>query len=156
MTGFVPNAGQPQTAAGSIGGSIGAAVGGMLSDAAIASTAAGVQKLVDSAKSGGFAISEEGANEYIRVFQDFENVLASMQNAAREAGQSPALGGSDYAATVAAHTRLMADGDAQSYSTALESLGKVVEQARLAFHQAKKNYAQMDEQAKQTFGQAQV
>jgi hypothetical protein len=137
MTGFVPDAGQPQTSAASIGGAVGAAVGGMLSEAAIASTSAQVQKLVDSAKSGGFAINEEGADEYIRVFRGFEQVLADVQDMLFNAGQTPALGSSDYANRVASHVRLMASGDDQSYETALNSLAVVVQQAREAFEQAK-------------------
>jgi hypothetical protein len=157
MTGFVPNAGQPQPTAGaSIGGAVGAAVGGMLSEAAIASTAAGVQKLADAAKSGGFAISEDGADEYIRVFRGFEDVGGDLLREADAAGQAPQLGGSDYAAQVARHTQLVATGDAHSYGTALRSLLKIVGQAREAFEQAKKNYRQMDDQAAQTFGGAQV
>lgn len=156
MTGFVPNAGQPQPSAASAGGAVGAAVGGMLSEAAIASTAAGVQKLADAAKSGGFAISEEGADEYIRVFRGFEDQLNAMNTAVQDVSQSPQLGTSDYARTVAAATVKMASGDQQSYATALRSLGLIVTQARQAFEDAKKNYAKMDDEAKQTFGGIQV
>ncbi|WP_236790086.1 hypothetical protein [Amycolatopsis sp. GM8] len=155
MTGFVPNAGQPQTAAG-IGGAIGAAVGGALSATAVASASAEVQKLVDSANSGGFAISEEGANEYIRVFREFEDIGQDVLRAADGAGQAPQLGDSDYANAVAQHTQLVATGDAQSYSTALRSLIEVVRQARAAFEQAKKNYSQMDDQVAQKFRGIQV
>jgi hypothetical protein len=157
MTGFVPNAGQPQPTAGaSIGGAVGAAVGGMLSEAAIASTAAGVQKLADAAKSGGFAISEEGADEYIRVFRGFEDQLSALRNVAKDASQAPQLGDSPYARTVASHTTKIATGDQQSYSTSLQALSVIVSQARQAFEDAKKNYAQMDDEAKQTFGGIQV
>ncbi|MTD57791.1 hypothetical protein [Amycolatopsis pithecellobii] len=149
MTGFVPNAGQP-TAAG-VEGAIGAAIGGALSAGAIATTTAEVQKLVDSAKSGGFAISEEGANEYIRVFQGFEDVLAEVRDTLVNAGQAPKLGSSDYAKQVASHVQRIANGDAQSYATALSSLAVVVRQAREAFEQAKKNYAHMDDEAARTF-----
>ncbi|GAB2980780.1 hypothetical protein LWP59_00920 [Amycolatopsis acidiphila] len=156
MTGFVPNAGQPQTTGAGVGGAVGAAVGGMLSEAAIASTSAEVQKLVDSAKSGGFAISEEGANEYIKVFRGFEDQLNALETTVQDASQSPQLGGSTYASTVASETVKIATGDHQSYSTALRSLGVIVKQAREAFEDAKKNYAQMDDDAKQTFGGIQV
>jgi hypothetical protein len=114
-------------------------------------TKAEVQKLVDSASSGGFAISEEGADEYIRVFRDFEKQLAAMQQTLFEASQKLQLGGSDYAGRVAAHTQSIATGDTQSYETALNSLTIVVQQARIAFEQAKKNYTQMDSEAAQTF-----
>ncbi|WP_346055111.1 glycosyltransferase [Amycolatopsis dongchuanensis] len=150
MTGFVPNGGQ-QPATTDVGGAIGLGIGGLMSQAAIASTTAEVQKLVDSAKSGGFAISEEGADEYIRVFRDFENVASQLLRTARDASQKPQLGSSAYARTVANHTVLVANGDAQSYNTALQSLINVVSQARTAFEQAKKNYAQMDDEVVQTF-----
>ena len=156
MTGFVPNGGQQLPTAASIGDAVGSAVGGMLSQAAIASTTAEVQKLVDSANSGGFAISEEGANEYIRVFRDFEDIASDLVRTAKMAGQAPQLGGSTYAQTVAEHTTMIAEGDAQSYTTALQSLINVVSQARVAFEQAKKNYAQMDDEAVQTFNGVQV
>jgi hypothetical protein len=156
MTGFVPDAGQPQTSAASIGGAVGAAVGGMLSEAAIASTSAQVQKLVDSAKSGGFAINEEGADEYIRVFRGFEDVGAQLLQTVQDAATPVALGGSTYAKQVATHTTLVATGDAQSYETALQSLIDLVAKARESFEQAKKNYAQMDDEAVQKFGEAQA
>jgi hypothetical protein len=161
MTGFVPDAGQPQQTAASagtagIGAAVGAAVGGMLSQQAVDTAKVEVQKLVDSAKSGGFAIDEQGADEYIRVFQSFEDVLGELQNAVEDASQVPELGGSDYAQRVASHTQTLARGDAQSYATALDSLGTIVEQARQAFEEAKKRYAQMDDDAKQTFGGTQV
>lgn len=156
MTGFVPNAGQPQAAAASIGGAVGAAVGGMLSQAAIASTSAQVQKLVDSAKSGGFAISEEGADEYIRVFRSFEDVGGDLIRAVQDAAAPVELGGSPYAKAVANHNTLVATGDAKSYETALQSLIDIVSKARESFEQAKKNYAQMDDEAVQTFNGAQV
>ncbi|KAA9166863.1 hypothetical protein FPZ12_001325 [Amycolatopsis acidicola] len=74
MTGFVPDAGQPQaTTTDSSAFSVGALAGTMMSTAAVANTQSQVQKLVDSAKSGGFAINEEGADEYIRVFQDISS-----------------------------------------------------------------------------------
>ncbi|MBB2933408.1 hypothetical protein FHX82_000428 [Amycolatopsis bartoniae] len=155
MTGFVPNAGQ-QPPATTIGGTIGSAIGGMLSEASIASTTAEVQKLVDSAKSGGFAISEEGANEYIRVFREFEDVGGDLLRTVDAAGQAPQLGDSDYANSVASHTVLMASGDPQSYGTALRALLQIVKQAREAFEQAKKNYTHMDDEAVRTFNGVQV
>ncbi|HVV13600.1 hypothetical protein [Amycolatopsis sp.] len=157
MTGFVPDAGQPQTpATGATAGAVGSVLGGMLSAQAIASTKGEVQKLVDSANSGGFAISEEGADEYIRVFRDFEDVIGNVQFTLRDASQAPALGSSPYAQQIASHTQLVATGDQQSYATALQSLGEIVKQARQAFEVAKTRYSQMDDDAKQTFGGVQV
>ncbi|SFJ91698.1 hypothetical protein [Amycolatopsis sacchari] len=156
MTGFVPNGGQQPATTTGIGGAIGSGVGSLLSQAAIASTTAEVQKLVDSAKSGGFAISEEGADEYIRVFRDFETQLNALNNTVQDASQAPELGGSTYAKTVAQQTVKIATGDDQSYATALRSLAVIVQQARQAFEEAKKNYAQMDDEAKQTFGGVQI
>jgi hypothetical protein len=158
MTGFVSNSGQqpppPQAPAG-VGaalGAVGSAIGGMLSQQAIDSTKAEVRKLVDSAKSGGFAISEEGANEYVRVFQNFEDVLIGLLQELDAAKQAPELGGSPYAKQIVAHIQLIASGDAQSYETALLSLKEIVGQARQAFEEAKKRYADMEDQAVQTFG----
>lgn len=156
MTGFVPNAGQPQTSATSVGGAVGAAVGGMLSKAAIDSTSAGVQKLSAAAQSGGFAISEEGADEYIRVFRSFEDVGAQLLQTVQDAATPVELGSSTFATQVATHTTLVATGDGQSYETALQSLIDLVAKARESFEQAKKNYAQMDDEAVQTFGGVQA
>jgi hypothetical protein len=155
MTGFVPDAGQPQQTppSASMGlGAVGSVVNGMLSEQAINSTKAEVQKLVNSAQSGGFAISQEGADEYIRVFRGFEDVLNTLQSKVLDASQAPQLGGSDYAKTVAFHTQSIATGDQQSYDTALQSLTVIVKQGREAFEEAKKHYAQMDDDAAQTFG----
>jgi hypothetical protein len=138
MTGFVPNAGQPQpSAAGASIGSVGAALGGMLGEQTINQTTGGVQKL-DSAKSGGFAINEQGADEYIKVFRNFQDVLSGLQDTLFNASQAPKLGGSDYAKNVASHTQLVASGDDQSYATALNFLSVVVSQAQAAFEEAKK------------------
>ncbi|HJQ47258.1 MAG TPA: hypothetical protein VJ870_13225 [Amycolatopsis sp.] len=159
MAGFESNPGQPQPAASNPMADLaaGAALGGsMLSAQAIDATKAQVQKLVDSAKSGGFAIDEQGGDEYIRVFRDFEDVLNNLQNTVADASQSPKLGGSDYASRVAAHTVSIATGDAQSFGTALQSLTVIVQQGRQAFEEAKKRYAQMDDDARQTFGGAQA
>ncbi|HVW39768.1 MAG TPA: hypothetical protein VHC18_00280 [Amycolatopsis sp.] len=160
MAGFEANTGQAAPAVAGAGagavGAVGSVVGGMLSKQAVDSATAEVQKLVDSAKSGGFAISDEGADEYIRVFRDFERTLTDLQRTVTDAGQAPSLGTSDYASQVATHTQLIASGDAQSYETALASLTTVVQQARAAFEQAKKNYAQMDDEAVQTFSGTQV
>ncbi|HJQ45719.1 MAG TPA: hypothetical protein VJ870_05260 [Amycolatopsis sp.] len=159
MTGFVPDAGQPEAPAGDALAAVMRAASGpgsMLSDAAVASAKGEVQKLVDSAKSGGFAISEEGADEYIKVFQGFEDQLADLQRTAYDAGQAPALGTSEYATRIANHTQLIATGDAQSYETALGALASMVQQARAAFEMAKKNYAQMDDEAARTFDGTQV
>lgn len=157
MTGFVPNAGQPQPTTGvAPGAAAGGAVGGMLSKAAIDSTAAGVQKLADAAKSGGFAISEEGADEYIRVFRGFEDVGSQLLQTVQDAATPVKLGGSAYAKQVANHTALVATGDDQSYETALQSLIDLVVKTRQSFEQAKKNYSQMDDEAAQTFGGVQV
>lgn len=154
MTGFVPDPGQSTT--GAVSGAIGSALGGMLSEAAIAQASAGVQQLSAAAKSGGFAISEEGANQYIKVFQDFEDTATDLQRTAERASEAPLLGTSPYAATVAQHTSLVAAGDQQSYTTALQSLIEIVRQAREAFEEAKKNYAQMDDEAVQTFSGVQA
>lgn len=151
MTGFVPNGGQQLPSAATIGGQVGAAVGGMLSKAAVDSAAASVQKLADAANSGGFAISEEGANEYIRVFRDFENIGAQLLETVQDAATPLELGGSTYAEQVASHTALVASGDAQSYATALQALIDIVAKARESFERAKKNYALMDDEAAQTF-----
>lgn len=75
-----------------------------------------------------------------------------MQQTLFTASQAPQLGSSDYASQVAAHTQSIATGDTQSYEAALNSLTVVVQQAQAAFAQAKKNYAQMDGEAAQTFG----
>lgn len=143
---------QPQPASTDTVSGVGAALGGMLSEQTLNNTKAEVQKLVDSASSGGFAISEEGADMYIRVFRDFQDQLSVMQETLLNAGQKPQLGDSLYAKQDASHTQSIATGDAQSYEAALNSLTVVVQQAQVAFEQAKKNYAKMDDEAAQTFG----
>lgn len=153
MTNFEPTPGQPQQPAPSDGAlkAVGMGVGGMLSAQALSTTKDQVQRLVDSANSQGFAISEEGGDEYIRVFRDFEHQLQSMQYSVAQAGQTLQLGGSPYAKVVSDHVQSVATGDQQSFDTALQSLTIVVQQAQKAFEQAKRNYAQMDDQAAQTF-----
>lgn len=153
MTSFEPTPGQPPQPTPSDGAlkDVGMGVGGMLSEAALNTTKDQVQRLVDSANAKGFAISEEGANEYLRVFRDFADELQSMQQALANIGQAPQLGDSPYAKTVSNHMQSVATGDQQSFETILKSLQVVVQQARKAFEQAKKNYAEMDDHAAQTF-----
>ncbi|WP_158888555.1 hypothetical protein [Amycolatopsis anabasis] len=136
----------------SVGAAVGAAVGGVLSKQAIEATKTEARKLTDSARSGGFAISEQGADEYIRVFREFEDALDSVKRKLDTAGQEPKLGGSNYATLISDRTRLMASGDEQSYETQLTSLGEIVRQAREAFELAKKQYSRIDGEGVQTFG----
>lgn len=151
MTSFVPDPGQPTPANTPTVGPPGSAIAGMLSQAGIAQAQAGVQKLTEAAKSGGFSINEEGANAYIKAFQDFEDQLDNLQRVTERAGQKPELGGSDYAQRVASFTQGMATGMDQSFQQALQQLGVIVRQAREAFEEAKKHYNEMEDQAVQTF-----
>lgn len=106
---------------------------------------------MDSANSKGFAINEEGANAYIKVFRDFEDQLVHIRNHVNNAAQTPQLGTSPYAQQTANHTKSMASGDYQSFDVALEGLTEVVQQARQAFEQAKANYTAMEDEAVHTF-----
>lgn len=162
MTGFVPDPGQPDVknqgfvpSAPPAGGTLGSAVGSFFGDSAgrqvIDRTKGEAQRLADAAESGGFAISPEGADEYIKVFDDFDVAISELHRKLTMAKQAPRLGDSPYAQVVAQHTQMTASGDDRSYETALLSLQEIVGKAREAFRKAKEKYAEMDAEAGQQF-----
>jgi hypothetical protein len=148
------NAAQAAALGGILGPAGAAVAAGALSVQSMNVAKGEVQKLADAANSGGFAISENGADAYIKVFRDFEDALTGVQGKLHTAGQAPKLGGSDYAQSVASQTKLMATGDDQSFDAALTSLKDIVGTARQAFEKAKTMYTQIDDDHVQVFGSA--
>lgn len=109
-------------------------------------------ELLDSAKGGGFRVSENAAqpirDALTEAQQDLEEVLWESQNLSQE----PPLGTGPYAQEVAKHVRQSADGP-QGVLPMLKQLRMVIQQSEEALKIAMENYRASEEQQTSTFKQ---
>lgn len=111
----------------------------------LGSFSAQADQMVQAAKEGRFAISEEAGEAYKTALQDYLDSWGMNRTYFDDLGQSPELGGSPYAHKVGEHMTLVASGDGQSAKTQLESLQVVVERALSAIDTAINKYKTSDQ-----------
>jgi hypothetical protein len=91
--------------------STGDTMAGTLNAVSAAKAVAAAGQLLESAKSGGFRISERGAEPLLVALRRMQERLDAMQPVLHILEQEPRLGSSPYALTVAAHDRKSAIGE---------------------------------------------
>lgn len=72
---------------------------------------AGGEAMLDSAKAGGFRVSEEGVDQLLKDIRQARDKLSELGFESQYLGQEPKLGGHVYGRTLAAHDRQSAIGD---------------------------------------------
>lgn len=162
--GFTPDAGGGFTqdpgadtsvgagAATGIGAGVGAIFGkgGSLSKDALEKVKSDAGEM-KAAASGGFGVSEEMGDAYIKAYNGLLSDIAKMRRDIERAAIEVPLGGDEYAKLISQHNAKVARGDGQSFEAALEALEVIAEQAIDAFKAAKKTYQQMEEAGQKTF-----
>lgn len=116
----------------------------------LGSFSAQADQMVQAAKEGRFAISEEAGEAYKTALQDYLDSWADNKAQFGVLSHAPELGTSPYALDVGKHATLVADGDEQSAKTQLESLQAVVSRAVAAIETAKKNFNKIEHENEST------
>ncbi|WP_277068794.1 hypothetical protein [Saccharomonospora viridis] len=112
-----------------------------INEKAVADTRAETQKLLNSARNGGFHITPEGVKPLREALVRMQERLDSLSaTSAHYLGQSPKLGSHDYGKTVAQHTLKGGSSEPGSASVVLEQLRTVLEDALAALQHAEDNY----------------
>ncbi len=107
-------------------------------------------RMVASAKSGGFQVTKEAADPIIKVLEDFIDQIESMRSDLTVFDQMPSLGGHQYGQLVARHMHEAAN-DGQSARAAAESLQVVLRKSREALLRASDQYDEREESAEDIF-----
>jgi hypothetical protein len=112
---------------------------------------AGADKLLASAKSGGFAINEEGGQAYLNALEDFRQQLTEVQTDLSALVYGPKLGSGAYADEVSQFVTRVFNGDEQALLPIINQLQQQIDKVNEAFNLAKKNYKQGDHESDQRF-----
>jgi hypothetical protein len=107
-------------------------------------------RMVASAKSGGFQVTKEAADPIIKVLDNFIERIGGMRFDLRVFDQAPSLGGHDYGKRVALHMQEAASGEGSARSAVL-SLLTVLEKSREALLRASNQYDEQEESARDVF-----
>ncbi|AIJ20884.1 hypothetical protein [Amycolatopsis methanolica] len=114
--------------------------------------AADTQRLLDSARSGGWAVDEETGTHLRRAVTQMLERLAGIQENVYRLKSAPKFGNDDYARTAAAHFQTAMDSDEHSlvqvYDAIRANLGKLVD----ALDEAMARYDDSDGAATQYLG----
>lgn len=97
-------------------------------------------QMVQAAKEGRFAVSEEMGNAYITALDDYLDAWSRNSRHFDELSRAPELGTSPYSQQVGQHVGLVASGDDQSAKTQLQALHDIVERAKNAINTAMSKY----------------
>ena len=100
---------------------------------------------------GGWGINDDGAEAYIKAYEEMLVGLQDMEYDLDIAAQPAPLGGDEFAQDVARFTARSAQGDEQSLATAVAAAIIVCEEAIAAFRKAKQAYREVDEAGAETF-----
>ncbi|HEV7979375.1 hypothetical protein [Amycolatopsis sp.] len=119
---------------------------GGLSAGFIAETQVATQKLLDSAKSGGFKITEAGVKPMRDALLDVRNKIENLSTARGTLDQAPMLGNHTYGHTVAAHDQKGASQDPDSAGRVLDELKQMIIQADEALARAAGVYKETENQ----------
>ena len=107
-------------------------------------------RMISSAKSGGFTVTKEAADPIIKVLEDFITRIQEMKNELNVFNQIPPLGDHDYGKRVA-HYMADAANDDRSARAAIDSLEIVLEKSREALLRASNQYQENEESTKDVF-----
>lgn len=107
---------------------------------------AGGQAMLDSAKGGGFRISEEGADQILRGIRQAYDKVEGLMRKSRVLSQDPQLGGHEYGKTLAAHDRQSADGE-RGVVPMLEALRDTLTMVEEAVQRAAGQYREAEDNA---------
>ncbi|KMS84283.1 hypothetical protein [Prauserella rugosa] len=106
--------------------------------------------LLESAKSGGFRVSENAAKPIRDALIEAQNDVGNILDEATDLAQEPQLGSGPYAKQVAAHVQQSADGP-QGVLPMLRQLRTILRDSEQALKIAEDNYREAEEQQKSTF-----
>ncbi|WP_367134407.1 hypothetical protein [Saccharothrix sp. HUAS TT1] len=103
--------------------------------------------LKQAAESGSFAISEAGAQEYLKAIDNAQKDLRKMDNDVALLRQDVKLGTSPDATALTRYNREGVEGGAGTSGIvpAIEQLKSALEEARLALQKAIENYREVDD-----------
>ncbi len=101
-------------------------------------------RMISSAKSGGFTVTKEAADPIIKVLEHFIDEIKIMDRKLVAFEQAPPLGGHDYGLLVAEHMQEAANDD-RSPRAALQQLQIVLERSRDALRVASGQYQEQEE-----------
>ena len=118
-----------------------------LSEDAVASARAEAGKLVDSVKSGGFTITEEGVKPMLDAIRELRDQLTDVQSTAHGLSDAPQLGSHPYGYEVAAHVQKGGSGPSGSAIVVLSQFDAVLQQVAEALERASGQYQEADESA---------
>ncbi|WP_245554593.1 hypothetical protein [Actinosynnema mirum] len=112
----------------------------------IKSMTANMASLKQSAASGGFAITESGANAYIQAIDNALDSLGDVMGRTQVLSQATPLGTSPDGIAMSKYNVENATGGAGTIGVipALQELTKALTEAREAMEQAKRNYQNVD------------
>ncbi len=145
-----------QASTGAVGGAVGggaaAAMGASLNTKDVNSMASEAKKMLDSARSGGFRVSEEAAQPIIDVLDEMKGRVEELRHEFMGiASMEPTRGAHDYGKQVAAHQHEAFSGVEGSASQVLYDLFHVLEDAQAALKVAVEKYKESEAVASETF-----
>ncbi|MEY7971285.1 hypothetical protein AB8O38_04710 [Saccharomonospora xinjiangensis] len=106
---------------------------------AMAEVTRSADRLVESAKSGGFRVTKEGADPIIKVLEEFIERAGKMANEMKVFDQAPPLGDHEYGKKVSRYLHEAAN-DERSARAALHSLRIILGKSREALLRASNQY----------------
>ncbi|CAM2856568.1 hypothetical protein SAXI111661_04895 [Saccharomonospora xinjiangensis] len=117
---------------------------------AMAEVTRSADRLVESAKSGGFRVTKEGADPIIKVLEEFIERAGRLSGELDVFNQEMELGNHDYGKLVSREMWKAAN-DERSARAALRSLRIILEKSREALLRASGQYQEQEDQAEDTF-----
>lgn len=111
----------------------------------------GAHQLNSLASSGGFAINEAGATEYIKLCDMFLDGYKARRPSLRLLTERAQMGSSPYSQAIADHNVTVLSGDQRSLLPNLELMNDGFEQIKAAFTTARKNYREAEAANDQVF-----
>jgi hypothetical protein len=118
-----------------------------LSADAVASAKSEAGKLVDSVKSGGFTITEEGVKPMLDAIRELRGDLQDLQITGSALEQAPQLGSHPYGYQVATHVQKGGSGQPGSANVVLEQFDTILQQVGEALERASGRYQGVEEGA---------
>jgi hypothetical protein len=115
--------------------------------------AGGAKNLLGQAKSGGWAINEEGGSHFLGAVKEAQKQLLEVAPRLDSLKRAPMLGNDDYARVVAEQVRAAMDSDDQSLVPVFNKFYEGLDLVREAIEIAKKNYRAADAAAVKRLGE---
>lgn len=135
---------------GSVLSNVMSAMGISMGAESMAKATRSADRMISSAKSGGFRVTKEAADPIIKVLEEYIDQIDGMKGQLDVFNQEPKLGDHDYGRLVARHMQEAAN-DEKSGRVALNSLQEVLKKSREALLRASDQYQEQEESAQGTF-----